>query len=65
MLLNKRICNVAFKSEGYLKAIAEGMFWGTIPIATRVSCLEYMLDKGNRGILLNLNLRTVPISLKK
>ena len=42
------------KSEGWPKAIAEGMFWGAIPLATRVSCLEYMLDKGNRGILLNL-----------
>ena len=41
------------KSEGWPKAIAEGMLWGAIPVATSVSCLEYMLDKGNRGILLN------------
>lgn len=53
------------KSEGWPKAIAEGMFWGAIPVATRVSCLEYMLDNGNRGILLNLNLKTDTQLIKK
>ena len=53
------------KSEGWPKAIAEGMFWGAIPIATRVSCLEYMLDNGNRGILLNLNLKIDTQLIKK
>ena len=52
------------KSEGWPKAIAEGMFWGAIPLATNVSCLEYMLDKGNRGILLNLNLKTDTQAIK-
>ncbi len=44
------------KSEGWPKAIAEGMFWGCVPIATKVSCLPFMLDHGNRGILLEMDL---------
>ncbi|NMH86340.1 glycosyltransferase [Flavivirga algicola] len=40
------------KSEGWPKAVAEAMFFGTIPIATKVSCLPNMLDNGNRGILI-------------
>lgn len=40
------------KSEGWPKAIAEAMFFGTIPISTKVSCVDYMLDKGKRGILI-------------
>lgn len=43
------------ESEGWPKAIAEGMFWGCVPIATAVSCVPYMLDYGNRGILLALD----------
>jgi glycosyltransferase involved in cell wall biosynthesis len=43
-------------SEGWPKAIAEGMFWGCVPIATKVSCVPYMLDNGNRGILLTMDL---------
>ena len=46
------------KSEGWPKAIAEGMFWGCVPIATQVSCVPFMLDYGNRGILLNMNLES-------
>lgn len=44
------------KSEGWPKAIAEGMFWGCVPIASKVSCVPFMLDYGNRGILLEMNL---------
>ena len=40
------------KSEGWPKAIAEAMFWGCVPLATAVSCVSYMLDYGNRGVLL-------------
>lgn len=53
------------KSEGWPKAVAEGMFWGAIPLATKVSCIDYMLDNGNRGILLNLNLKTDIQLIKK
>lgn len=41
------------KSEGWPKALAEGMFFGCIPIATPVSCVPWMLDYGKRGILLS------------
>ena len=44
------------ESEGWPKAVAEGMFWGCVPVSTAVSCVSYMLDNGNRGVLLNLNL---------
>ena len=43
------------KSEGWPKAIAEGMFWGCVPIATSVSCVPFMLDFGNRGLLLQMD----------
>ena len=40
------------KSEGWPKAIAEGMFFGAIPISTKISCLPWILDYGKRGILI-------------
>ena len=43
-------------SEGWPKAIAEGMFWGCVPIATAISCVPFMLDYGTRGILIEMNL---------
>jgi glycosyltransferase involved in cell wall biosynthesis len=42
------------KSEGWPKAIAEGMFWGGVPISTAVSCVPFMLDFGERGLLLEM-----------
>lgn len=47
---------LASKSEGWPKAVAEGMFWGCVPLATAVSCVPDMLDYGNRGILLEMDL---------
>jgi glycosyltransferase involved in cell wall biosynthesis len=44
------------ESEGWPKALAEGMFWGCVPLATNVSCVPYMLDYGNRGVVLAMNL---------
>lgn len=41
-------------SEGWPKVIAEGMFWGCLPIASKVSCVPNMLDQGNRGLLLSM-----------
>ena len=43
-------------SEGWPKVLAEGMFWGCIPVATSVSCVPFMLDYGQRGVLITLNL---------
>lgn len=44
------------QSEGWPKAVAEAMFWGCLPISTKVSCLANMLDNGNRGVLIDFNL---------
>ena len=52
------------KSEGWPKAIAEGMFWGCIPVGTKVSCVPYMLDYGSRGVLLEMDLEKDVIQLK-
>ncbi len=43
-------------SEGWPKAVAEAMFWRCLPISTNVSCVSNMLDNGNRGVLIDLNL---------
>ena len=32
------------------------MFFGAIPISTKISCLPWMLDNGMRGILIDPNL---------
>ncbi|MNT49030.1 UDP-D-galactose:(glucosyl)lipopolysaccharide-1,6-D-galactosyltransferase [compost metagenome] len=45
------------KSEGWPKTIAEGMFWGCVPLATNVSCVPYMIDYGKRGVLLKMNIK--------
>lgn len=37
------------KSEGWPKAVTEAMWWGVVPIASRVSCLSFILDDGRRG----------------
>lgn len=44
------------RSEGWPKVIAEAMFWGCIPMATPVSCVPYMMEEGERGVLLQMNL---------
>ncbi|SDC83990.1 Glycosyltransferase involved in cell wall bisynthesis [Algoriphagus faecimaris] len=43
----------ASKSEGWPKAVAEAMFWGCLPITTRVSCVPEMVDQGKRGLLID------------
>lgn len=52
------------KSEGWPKAIAEGMFWGCVPVASVVSCVPFMLDYGNRGILLEMDLDNDLLKMK-
>jgi glycosyltransferase involved in cell wall biosynthesis len=43
------------QSEGWPKAVAEAMFWGCVPITSKVSCIPYMLANGERGALVNAN----------
>jgi len=40
-------------SEGWPKALAEGMWNGCIPVATPVSCVPWMLGEGSRGIIIS------------
>jgi glycosyltransferase involved in cell wall biosynthesis len=43
-------------SEGWPKVVAEAMFWGVIPIVTKISCVPWMLGQGTRGLFLGLDL---------
>ena len=60
-----QFCILPSKSEGWPKAIAEGMFFGCVPIATEVSCIPWMLDNGNRGIIIDENLTNSTRKIKK
>jgi glycosyltransferase involved in cell wall biosynthesis len=51
-------------SEGWPKAIAEGMFWGCVPVATAVSCIPFIIDYGNRGVLLEMQLEKDVLQLE-
>jgi glycosyltransferase involved in cell wall biosynthesis len=53
------------KSEGWPKAIAEGMFWGCVPVATKVSCVPFMLADEKRGLLLEMNIEQDVLKLEK
>ena len=46
---------LASQSEGWPKVVAEAMFWRVVPLVTPISCVPWMLDYGNRGIILTLN----------
>ena len=67
-LLKSHFSILASKSEGWPKALAEAMFFGVIPIATKISCVPYMLDYGKRGILIEAKLisdvNTIEMALK-
>jgi len=43
------------KSEGWPKVVAEAMFWGCLPISSKVSCVESMLGNGSRGTVIAPN----------
>ncbi|WP_430408545.1 glycosyltransferase family 4 protein [Kordia sp.] len=53
------------KSEGWPKVVAEAMFWGSLPIVTKISCVPYMLDDGNRGILTDPNVENAVENIEK
>ncbi|WP_158844231.1 glycosyltransferase [Algibacter sp. L1A34] len=55
---------LASKSEGWPKALAEAMFFGVIPIATSISCVPNMLDNGNRGLLIQPNLKPAVMTIE-
>jgi glycosyltransferase involved in cell wall biosynthesis len=43
------------KSEGWPKVVAEAMFWGCLPISSKVSCVAKMLGNGSRGTVIAPN----------
>lgn len=55
---NSHFVILASRSEGWPKAIAEAMFWGCVPLATKVSCVPEMLANGERGVLLSKQLES-------
>lgn len=71
---NKEIVKKAFqeshfllflsKSEGWPKVVAEAMFWGCIPISSKVSCIPFMLGNGSRGALVEFDVEEIVQVLK-
>lgn len=53
------------KSEGWPKVVAEAMFWGSVPISSRVSCVEYMVCYGKRGKVVTERSKEVAEEIKK
>ena len=53
------------KSEGWPKVVAESMFWSCLAVSTKVSCVPFMLDDGNRGCLINDNLDDIVEKVEK
>ena len=47
------------RSEGWPKAVAESMWWKCLPITTAVSCVPQMLGNGDRGNLVNENVKQI------
>jgi glycosyltransferase involved in cell wall biosynthesis len=52
------------KSEGWPKVVAESMFWGCLPVTTRISCVPQMLGDGTRGNLVGENVAEVIQSIE-
>lgn len=53
------------KSEGWPKVVAEAMFWSCLPISSSVSCVPYMLDYGNRGVLVESDVNLIVSKIKE
>ncbi|CAH8295198.1 glycosyltransferase involved in cell wall biosynthesis [Mariniflexile fucanivorans] len=64
-LKNAHFLMLLSKSEGWPKAVAEAMFFGAIPITTSVSCIPFMLNGGERGIIVDPELLTALKAINK
>ena len=53
------------KSEGWPKVVSESMFWSCLPLSTKVSCIPYMLDDGNRGAIVNDDIKEISQTIEK
>jgi glycosyltransferase involved in cell wall biosynthesis len=62
---NNHFLILASKSEGWPKVVAEAMFFGSVPLTTDVSCVNYMIGNGNRGKILSLNLNEDVTTIQK
>ncbi|NNK40635.1 MAG: glycosyltransferase family 4 protein [Winogradskyella sp.] len=62
---NAHFLILASKSEGWPKAIAEAMFFGVIPIATKISSVPSMLNYGERGVLIDAQVQNAVQDVKK
>jgi len=47
------------KSEGWPKVVAEAMFWGCVPITSKVSCVPYMIGNNTRGQIVNSSIVSI------
>lgn len=47
------------ESEGWPKVVAEAMFWGCVPLTSAVSCVPQMLERGERGDLVQSSAKQV------
>jgi glycosyltransferase involved in cell wall biosynthesis len=52
------------KSEGWPKVVAEAMFWGCIPLASKVSCVPEMLGNGRRGALVAYSVEEITTQIQ-
>ncbi|QTD37573.1 glycosyltransferase [Polaribacter batillariae] len=50
------------QSEGWPKVVAEAMFWKCLPISSSVSCVNYMLQNGTRGDVVDVNINEIELS---
>jgi len=55
----------ASMSEGWPKAVAESMFWGCVPLTTRVSCVAEMLGVGIRGSLVSPDAKEIANTIEQ
>lgn len=53
---NSQFLVLPSNSEGWPKVVAEAMFWGCVPVVSKVSCVPWMLGFGARGFLLEMKL---------
>lgn len=53
------------KSEGWPKALAEAMFFGCLPIGTSISCIPWMLNHGERGIIIEPEVQAARIEIQR
>jgi len=52
------------RSEGWPKVVAEAMFWGCVPVTTRVSMVPEMVGNGKRGLLVAPDLTEIVAAIE-